>query len=84
MAGNVWEWTRSLWGEDYEKPRFIYPYAAEDGREDVKAPDHTLRVLRGGAFGYNHGGVRCAYRGGGVPFLSGWDVGFRVVVRPAF
>jgi formylglycine-generating enzyme required for sulfatase activity len=25
MAGNVWEWTESLWGEDYEKPDFGYP-----------------------------------------------------------
>jgi formylglycine-generating enzyme required for sulfatase activity len=25
MAGDVWEWTRSLWGESYSETRFIYP-----------------------------------------------------------
>ena len=31
MAGNVWEWTRSLWGENWTKLEFGYPYDAEDG-----------------------------------------------------
>jgi formylglycine-generating enzyme required for sulfatase activity len=66
MAGNVWEWTRSLWGDDVATPRFTYPYVLDDGREDVKAPDHIRRVLRGGAFGSNHRHVRCAYRLGGT------------------
>ena len=30
MAGNVWEWTRSLWGTDSEKPDFGYPYEPGD------------------------------------------------------
>ncbi|WP_143309412.1 SUMF1/EgtB/PvdO family nonheme iron enzyme, partial [Candidatus Entotheonella palauensis] len=50
MAGNVWEWTRSLWGEDGGQPSFVYPYDVADGREDLLAPDGVLRVLRGGAF----------------------------------
>ncbi|MGZ8250190.1 SUMF1/EgtB/PvdO family nonheme iron enzyme, partial [Methylomagnum sp.] len=30
MAGNVWEWTRSLWGRDFSKPDFAYPYEPTD------------------------------------------------------
>ena len=49
MAGNVWERTRSLWGEDLSGPMFKYPYDPGDvNREDLKAADTTRRVLRGG------------------------------------
>jgi formylglycine-generating enzyme required for sulfatase activity len=50
MGGNVWEWTRSLWGEAWLKPEFNYPYDPKDGRENLTAPGSVLRVLRGGAF----------------------------------
>jgi formylglycine-generating enzyme required for sulfatase activity len=39
MAGNVWEWTSSVY-----KP---YPYRTDDGREDRRSKD--TRVIRGGA-----------------------------------
>lgn len=43
MAGNVWEWTSSLY-EDY-------PYDEADGRErDTGDSTDVLRVLRGGSF----------------------------------
>ncbi|MBN1148998.1 MAG: SUMF1/EgtB/PvdO family nonheme iron enzyme, partial [Anaerolineales bacterium] len=48
MAGNVWEWTRSLWGKNLESPDYKYPYDPGDGREDMGSRD--WRVLRGGAF----------------------------------
>jgi|TARA_B100000315_G_scaffold236707_1_gene252787 iron(II)-dependent oxidoreductase len=82
MAGNAWEWTRSLWGEDFKKTRFTYPYSPDDGREDVNAPNKVLRVLRGGSFDVNSGALRSAYRGGDSPNLPDRDVGFRVVVLP--
>ena len=83
MAGNVWEWTRSLWGKSVENPDYRYPYRPTDGREDLDVGPEILRVLRGGAFSRYLRDVRCAYRQGVVPDRSDRDLGFRVVVRPA-
>jgi formylglycine-generating enzyme required for sulfatase activity len=82
MCGNVWEWTRSLWGKEAGKPDFKYPYNPEDGREDLMAGADTARVLRGGAFGSNENGVRCGVRNWFVPDLRYWNLGFRVVLSP--
>jgi serine/threonine protein kinase len=84
MAGNVWEWTQSLWGEDSEEPDFKYPYSADDGRENLMASDDVLRVVRGGSFDFSIRRVRCAYRGWSYPNLFSWNYGFRVVVPPGF
>jgi formylglycine-generating enzyme required for sulfatase activity len=83
MAGNVWEWTRSLWGEDHGQPHFTYPYVLDDGREDLSAPNNIARVLQGGAFSYARRRVRCAFRGRGYPLARFRYLGFRVVVRPS-
>ncbi len=82
MSGNVWEWTRSLWGENYSEPQYKYPYRGTDGREDLKAPDRILRVLRGGSYYDDQRYARCAARGWYFPVY--WDDlgGFRVVVSP--
>jgi formylglycine-generating enzyme required for sulfatase activity len=72
MAGNVWEWTRSVF-----KP---YPYDPDDGREDLQLSDR--RVLRGGAFIGSERYARCAYRSGGYPVSRNDLIGFRVVVVP--
>ena len=82
MGGNVWEWTRSLWGEDYSKPTYKYPYRANDGREDLKAPDRMLRVLRGGTWAGNQSFARCAFRNWNFLDLRYDYFGFRVVVSP--
>jgi formylglycine-generating enzyme required for sulfatase activity len=83
MAGNVWEWTRSLWRGGWPEPDFGYPYDSEDGREDLEAGDAVPRVIRGGAFYSTEHDVRCASRhDGGYPVDRGWDLGFRVVVSP--
>ncbi len=82
MAGNVWEWTRSLWGEDLLWPSFRYPYDPADGREELDAPSVVLRVIRGGAFRSNRRSVRCACRYPGNPGSFYGLVGFRVVVAP--
>ena len=82
MSGNVWEWTRSLWGQEWDKPDFRYPYNPLDGREKLKASDSVHRVLRGGSFNGYGRYVRCAYRGRFFPYSGVRNYGFRVVVSP--
>jgi formylglycine-generating enzyme required for sulfatase activity len=82
MAGNVWEWTRSLWGTNVTQTDFKYPYNLGDGRENRQASGRTLRVRRGGAFGNLPWNVRCAYRNRRYPDFSSRDLGFRVVMHP--
>jgi len=76
MAGNVWEWTRSLYQD--------YPYNPQDGREDLAVSDATRRVVRGGSFDLFQIDVRCACRSrGGLPDNRDDHVsGFRVVCAP--
>jgi formylglycine-generating enzyme required for sulfatase activity len=80
MAGNVWEWTRSLWGRDWLELDFEYPYDAKDGRENLESRD--FRVLRGGAFFSNEASVRCAWRYGYDPNFRYSGLGFRPVLSP--
>ncbi len=82
MSGNVWEWTRSLWGKDWEKPDFGYPYDPADGRENLDASRDARRVVRGGSFFLNRRFARAAVRDGSVPLNGVWNHGIRVVVVP--
>ena len=75
MSGNVWEWTRSLWGNKY-------PYDPHDGREKLDAPDNVGRVIRGGAFNYDSSALRCAYRRRHRPDYRDRRYGFRLLARP--
>ncbi len=69
MAGNVWEWTGSLYRD--------YPYRPDDGREDFASSD--ARVLRGGAFDdFGAPSARCAARDRFNPYGRDWSDGFRV------
>jgi formylglycine-generating enzyme required for sulfatase activity len=84
MAGNVWEWTRSLWGEGLAKPNFKYPYDPEDGRENLETGRDARRVLRGGAFNFGGRLVRCAARYWSYPNSRGRLNGFRLVASPVY
>ncbi len=72
MSGNVWEWTMCTKKE--------YPYIPGDGREIVNSEEP--RVVRGGAFYLNQGGVRSASRGDRYPDVRRRGIGFRVVASP--
>jgi formylglycine-generating enzyme required for sulfatase activity len=66
MSGNVWEWMHS----DYP-PNF----------DNMSDDENTARrVLRGGAFDFNHHDIRCASRLSCFPNLKGGYIGFRVIV----
>jgi len=74
MAGNVWEWTRSIYQ--------AYPYDAADGRENLDM-EKSHRVLRGGAFRGYADLVRCACRSHNSPdYVFDYD-GFRVALVAA-
>ena len=81
MAGNVFEWTRSLWGERFGEPDFKYPYNPDDEKRDLGAGDAVLRVVRGGSGYLPRAYARCAFRLRNHPDLRDYDIGFRVVLR---
>lgn len=70
MAGNVSEWTSSLY--------MPYPYKVNDGRENQQSRD--LRVIRGGNYFLGAKIARCAARSGGDPTNSSSYYGFRIAV----
>lgn len=81
MAGQVWEWCTTLWGEDMATPSFRYPYK-NDGREDSNAGPAVRRVLRGGCFSSGQMKACCTYRGSLEPDGFWRGNGFRIVVAP--
>lgn len=87
MSGNVWEWTRSVFGEwdskaSTHKNVYGYPYKPEDGREDLRKGNEWTRVLRGGSAWNEAQHMRCADRYGSDVHLGDWFLGFRVCVSP--
>jgi formylglycine-generating enzyme required for sulfatase activity len=82
MAGNVWEWTGSLWGKRYGEPDYKYPYKPGGRRENLEAGDDVLRVLRGGSWLNNQYCARGAARLRLNPYSRLYPSGFRIVVSP--
>jgi hypothetical protein len=70
MAGNVWEWTSTIF-----KP---YPYRNDDGREDPSGVGS--RVLRGGSYKSGASYVTCTARQPFDPYSKRGDVGFRCLI----
>jgi formylglycine-generating enzyme required for sulfatase activity len=84
LSGNVWEWTRSLWGKDWQQSEFGSPYDPKgDCRENMEAGDEVFRVIRGGSFVGGQRYVRCAPRYWYNPGFSCKNHGFRLVLARA-
>jgi formylglycine-generating enzyme required for sulfatase activity len=81
MAGNVWEWTTTLWGSDWKSPDFSYPYQSDDGREDLKADETVHRLFRGGSFEDDVAKLRSAARRWYAPDHADKARGFRVALE---
>ncbi len=73
MAGNVFEWCLDVWHGNYEG-------APTDGTAREKGHDPDRRVLRGGAYWDDSGGVRCARRDRYYRDYWDHDGGFRLVL----
>lgn len=82
MSGNVWEWLLNVWGTDWEKAEFGYPYNPEDGRECIEASDEVLRMVRGGSYLDDAKHLMCSYRTRNGPDVRHLNHGFRVCIAP--
>jgi len=76
MAGNVWEWTRSRWGVNVQKPDFVYPYVVGDGREAEES--RAVPVARGGSWINLQRSARAGSRNWVIPDNFYDNLGFRV------
>jgi len=74
MSGNVWEWCRTKWLDNYQN----YERQVSDSPEGTDG-----RVVRGGSWYDVEFNVRCAYRYWHVPYYCSLDGGFRVVCSPS-
>lgn len=73
MAGNVLEWVRDFYGEDY------YRFSPEI---DPEGPGHgENRVMKGGEWTFGPVNLRCAFRGWARPDLAFYNSGFRVAIE---
>ncbi len=72
MAGNVWEWCSDWYKSDYYKDK-------DSPKKNPTGPNSgTYRVVRGGGWGDFARGLRCAFRGYGMPSIRYYNVGFRL------
>lgn len=77
MAGNVFEWTLSKWGANWQELQFPYPYRPRSECEDVGGSG--ARVMRGGSWFNPYPEAQCAYRSRYLAGSRGSNIGFRVL-----
>lgn len=78
LAGNVYEWTLSKWGRNWQELEFTYPYRADDGREDIDGS--AARVMRGGSWFNPSIEAQVWHRARFLPGSRASNIGFRLVV----
>ena len=80
MIGNASEWTSTLWGPDWQKSAYPYPYRADDGRENQDAGKNVHRIFRGGDYDDQLVQLRAAARAWYAPDHNHKARGFRVAL----
>lgn len=82
MSGNVWEWTSSRWGKNFNSPDFPYAQWQEQQAQRNQLDPMEFRIIRGGSW-FNYADIlRCALRNGGHPHNRYDHLGFRMVNCP--
>ncbi len=84
MLGNLEEWTRTLWGTDWDRPDFGYPWVGDDGRDLDRTdalPVQGKVVHRGGSYRSPAAELYCARRGCASPESRIPWRGFRVLLE---
>ncbi len=82
IAGNVWEWTNSIWGKNWHQPDFPYKVNRRLLNDPGEIPDDVICVIRGGSYESDTRLVRCAHRGRELPIIQRAGLGFRVALIP--
>jgi formylglycine-generating enzyme required for sulfatase activity len=77
MAGNVFEWTLSKWGANWQELQFPYPYRPESGCEDPEGSG--ARIIRGGSWFNPYAEAKCAHRARYLAGSRASSIGFRVL-----
>jgi formylglycine-generating enzyme required for sulfatase activity len=81
IAGNVFEWTNTLWGmNDDSSDSFRYPYDPDDGREIPSDDERVSHIVRGGSYLRGQRYARNATRVNFRSMTRSPEIGFRIAM----